>query len=198
MAFIHEWFDAYKRVLTEPTEFFESENRRDGFGFPLKFALVNLAISGLISAVGVLTFGSFWAVLAGESALAMPIIAAIVLAATPIIGIIGLFIGAGILHIFVYLFGGENGYSQTLSVMEYYSAFQPITSLFSMVPLLGGLANFFIGLYGIYVEMRGLESFQGLSTGRALAVILIPIVIAVIIGIVMAVTLLAGSLALAA
>jgi hypothetical protein len=198
MSFVDEWFDVYRRVLTQPTEFFESEDRRDGFGFPLKFALVNLLISGVLSAIGTLVFGSFIALLGGESALAMPIMAGLILALTPIAGLIGIMIGAGIFHILVYLLGGENGYRETLSVVEYYSVLQPISSAFSLIPLFGSLANFFVAIYGIYIQMRGLESFQGLSTGRALAVVLIPIAIVFTIVIAAFVTILAGGLALAA
>jgi|GEM_PF-4726221 hypothetical protein len=50
MGFVSEYFEVAKNVITSPTEFFESENRRDGFGYPLKFAAFSLLISGLFSA----------------------------------------------------------------------------------------------------------------------------------------------------
>jgi hypothetical protein len=177
MSFIDKWFETYKTVLTEPKDFFESENRRNDFGFSIKFAFINLLIGGVFGAIGTLMFGSLATLLGGEMAIATPILAALTLVLSPFLGLIGLIISSGLLHIFVYLLGGENGYSETLSVMGYVTVINPISSAFSLIPFLGGLASFLLSIYGVYIQMRGLESFQRLSTGRALAAILITIVL---------------------
>lgn len=100
---------------------------------------------------------------------------------TPVVGLIGLMISALILHIFVLLLGGERGYSETFAVLEYSSALTPITSLLSFIPLLGALANLLVGIYTLYVEIKGIEVFQEMSTGRAAVAVILPAVIAVIL-----------------
>lgn len=197
MSLTNDWLDTFKRVLTQPTEFFESEDRRDGFGYPLKFATINLVISGILGAASLVALGGASAALEGSAAssLGIGILAVATLILTPILGIISLLISSGLIHIFAALLGAEQGYSETLSVMEYGTAIQPITSIFSMIPLLGSLVGLIAGLYGLFIQTRGLQSFQELSLGRALAAILLPAAIIIALVILIAVAIVGASLA---
>lgn len=196
MSFIGKWFDTYKKVLTQPSEFFESEDKRDGFGFSLKFAAVNLLIAGLLSSLSIVAFGSMGAML-GETSntLGIGLLAAIALVATPIVGLIGLMISSGLIHIFVALLGGENGYSETLSVMGYATAIQPITAAFSFIPILGSLVNLAVGLYAVFIQAKGLENFQEMSLGRAIAAVLLPVLVIIAIVVAIVFVVVAGALA---
>ena len=199
MSLFNEWLDTFKRVLTQPTDFFESEDRRDGFGYPLKFAAINLVISGILGAISVAALGGASAALQGglpgSESMGMAIFALITLVVTPIAGIIGLLISSGIIHIFAALLGAEQGYSETLSVMGYATAVQPVTSIFSMIPLLGSLVNLLVGIYALFIQTKGLQSFQELSLGRALAAILLPVVVIVGLALVIAIAVVGASFA---
>jgi len=196
MSFVDELLDVYKGVLTQPSEFFESEDRRDGFGFSLKFAAVNLAISAVLSTVSVVAFGAASSALSETGlGIGVGLIAAFTLIGSPILGLIGLLISSGIIHIFVSLLGGEHGYSETLSAMEYATAVQPLTAVFSLIPILGSLVNFVIWIYAIFLQTKGIENFQEMSTGRALAAVLLPVLIVFAIVFAIAVVVFAGALA---
>jgi hypothetical protein len=169
MGFVSEWFEAARDLITSPTEFYTNENRRDGFGFPLKFAAFSFLISGIFSAARMAVFQPETA-----SQLGVPVAAGVTFVSSIIGGIIGLIIGAGLIHIFVALFGGESGYAQTLGVFGYATALTALGSVLSLIPLVGGLAGLLLGLYGIYVQARGLEQFQDISFGKSVLAIILP------------------------
>lgn len=178
MSFTDNWLETFENVLKSPTNFFESEDRRDGFGFPLKFAAVNLILTGIISAISTAVFGLN---LGMEIGMSKYVFSAVSLVATPILGIIGLIVSSAILHIFVHLLGGSDDYKSTLSVVEYASAVQPIASLASAVPLIGGLIGTLASIYAFFIQIKGLEEFQQLSLLKSIAVLLLPSVIVIAI-----------------
>ncbi|NMJ76838.1 hypothetical protein GLU64_00280 [Nanohaloarchaea archaeon] len=184
MGFVSEYFEVAKNVITSPTKFFENENRRDGFGYPLKFAAFSLLISGLFSAAQTAISGP-----AAEVSFSIPVLAGVSAVATPILGVIGLTISAGLIHIFVALFGGENGYSNTLSILGYTTAIGVVGSANSvlmslgtvaggiagtLLSIVGGLIALVVGLYGIYIQSKGISEFQDLSFGKSVLSIILP------------------------
>ena len=86
----------------------------------------------------------------------------------PIFAAIGLFIGAGILHLLVMLIVGSrnSGFEGTFRV----SAYSSVTSLVSWIPVIGWIAS----LYGIYLAIMGIREVHNTSTGKAAIVVLIP------------------------
>lgn len=183
MGLVSDWIDSAQELITSPAEYFENENRRDSFGYPLKFAVISLLLVGIFSSAQVIISGN------GVTTALIGLVSSI------IGGVIGLFIGAAILHIFVALLGGENGFSETASVVEYVTVFSVVSTAFGLIPVVGGIASLLTFLYGLYAEVKGLEKFQGLSTGRAIAAILLPIVIVTIVAVVLAITVFAGTAA---
>lgn len=131
-----------------------------------------------------------------ESSLSMPVAAGVTLVSSVIGGIIGMIIGAGLIHIFVALLGGENGYSETLAVMGYSSAISAVASVANLVPLIGPLVSVLLAFYSIYVQAKGLEIFQELSFGRSIVAVLLPVVIIGAVFFVLMVTVLASFMAL--
>ena len=89
----------------------------------------------------------------------------------PIGAAIGLFIGAGILHLLVMLVIGSRsaGFAGTFRV----SAYSSVTSLVSWIPVIGWIAS----LYGIYLAIVGLREVHNTTTGKAAVVVLIPALI---------------------
>lgn len=190
MSLTEEWLDIVRDVITSPGEFYSEEKRRNGFGFPFKFAALTLVIAGIIQAVRTVAFTTVLSGLGNGAATAgLSVMAAVwSLVVTVIGGLIGLIIGAGIAHIFVMLLGGEETYSDTLAAFGYATAISPITALVAFVPIIGGLVNILLGLYGIYIQIKGVEKFQSMTTGRAALAVLLPIVIVLILVVLIMVT----------
>ncbi|MBD3203832.1 hypothetical protein GF327_06030 [Candidatus Woesearchaeota archaeon] len=84
--------------------------------------------------------------------------------------VIGSIIGAGVTHILAKLFGGEG------SFMELYRPLG-VGSLLSWIPMLGAL----ISLWNLVVTVITLEEVHKLSTGKAVFVVLIPVLVALVI-----------------
>ena len=161
---VQSFINAVRGVVTAPVGFFRGIRREGDFVNPLIFAIICYEVSailgGLLSLVGVSMggtqgFGSF--------------LVSIILA--PIFAAIGLFIGAGILHLLVMLIVGSrnSGFEGTFRV----SAYSSVTSLVSWIPVIGWIAS----LYGIYLAIMGIREVHNTTTGRAALVVLIPAVV---------------------
>ena len=161
---VQSFINAVRGVVTSPVGFFRGIRRQGDFVNPLIFAIICYEVSailgGLLRLVGVSMgdsqgFGSF--------------LIAIILA--PIGAAIGLFIGAGILHLLVMLIVGSrnSGFEGTFRV----SAYSSVTSLVSWIPFIGWIAS----LYGIYLAIMGMREVHNTTTGRAALVVLIPAVV---------------------
>jgi hypothetical protein len=102
----------------------------------------------------------------------------------PILYVVLLFIGAGILHLCVLLVGAAGdksmGFEGTLKVVAY----SQVAGLAGIVPLVGG----FLGLlWTIALEVIGLALVHRTTQGRALAAILIPILVCCVCGLFVAI-----------
>ena len=103
-----------------------------------------------------------------------------------VLSLILIFVGAAILHVFVYLLGGRAGYQKTFSSAIYGGT--PIILLSWIVVALGSLgllgliAGVLIalafGIWAIYNTAIGLSALHRISTGRAVLAILLPAIIA--------------------
>ena len=161
---VQSFINAVRGVVTAPVDFFRGIRRQGDFVNPLIFAIICYEVSailgGLLSLVGVSMggtegFGSF--------------LVGLILA--PIFAAIGLFIGAGILHLLVMLIIGSrnSGFESTFRV----GAYSSVTSLVSWIPFVGWIAS----LYGIYLAIMGMREVHNTTTGRAALVVLIPAVV---------------------
>jgi hypothetical protein len=155
-----------QRVVLQPVDFFRSISRQGDFINPLIFAIICYEVfamlSGLLAVAGIggqRGFGQF--------------ITSLILA--PIFAAIGLFIGAGILHLLVMLIvgSGNSGFEATFRV----GAYAAVTSLVSWIPFIGWIAS----LYGIYLAIVGIREVHATTTGRAALVVLIPAAIVLLI-----------------
>jgi hypothetical protein len=156
---VQSFINAVRNVVTAPVGFFRGLIGHGDLVNPLIFAVICAEIAailgGLLALVGVSGqrgFGSF--------------LGSLVLA--PIAAAIGLFIGAGILHLLVMLIVGSRnaGFAGTFRV----SAYSSVTSLVSWIPVIGLIAS----LYGIYLAIVGVREVHSTTTGKAALVVLIP------------------------
>jgi hypothetical protein len=147
-------------VVLRPVDFFRGILRQGDLINPLIFAIICYEVAailgGLLRLVGIGAtnqgFGGF--------------IGSLIFA--PIIAAIGLFIGAGILHLLVMLIVGSrnSGFEATFRVVAY----SAVTSLVSWIPFIGGI----LSLYGIYLGIVGIREMHNTTTGKAALVVLIP------------------------
>ena len=166
---VQSFINAVRNVVTTPVGFFRDIRRQGDFLNPLIFAIICYEVSailgGLLSLVGVSGTKGFGSFLVG-----------IILA--PIFAAIGLFIGAGILHLLVMLIVGSrnSGFEGTLRV----SAYSSVTSLVSWIPFVGWIAS----LYGIYLAIVGIREVHNTTTGRAALVVLIPAAVVIVLALI--------------
>ncbi|MFH1391133.1 MAG: YIP1 family protein [Candidatus Diapherotrites archaeon] len=163
------------KALTNPQETFTAENSNASLGK----GLVNYVIAGVISGIlSFLLFGILGAALGGGLEAVAP--GAISIVTTPIFQVIGAFIVTALFFVVAKILGGTGSYTSIFYLASLYAV--PIAVL-SMIPLVGILAS----LYSLYLLYLVIKISQGLSSGKAILTILIPIGILVIIGIILTV-----------
>jgi hypothetical protein len=161
-------------VLLNPVGFFRELPRQGGFVPPLVFALICSVIAGvlagIVNALVGLTFSN-----QGIGT----VLGALVFT---------IFVGAAIFHLLVFLLvkPSNAGFEATFRVGAYISATQ-LFSWLSGVPILGILISLAVGVYSIVLAVLGIREMHSTTTGRAVAVVLIPVVAAGIIGLLIAV-----------
>ena len=141
-----------KIVLLKPKEFFDNLEIKESIKDPFLFYLfLSIPISSLS-----LVLQHFFPM---GVVLPQPLSIQVVMIAFWIPA--GIFVGAGILHLFVKMYGGTGGYKGTFNIMAYGTA----TALFVLIPYLG---SFVATVWGIVVTITGYQSIHKLSTGKAL------------------------------
>ena len=194
--------EALKLFITSPAEAFARTRRNGDFASPLIFAIV-------VTWIGII-IGQLWSLVFGGSILSMlppqvrdqaglwlagstgGMLFTIVLA--PIWTTIGLFIWAGILHLSLTVVGGASqskaGYEGTFRVVSY----STVSQLANLIPIVGGLVA---AVWGIVLGVMGLTALHGTTQGKALAALLIPILVccACVFGFVMTALGMAGMMA---
>ena len=94
---------------------------------------------------------------------------------SPIYTAVGLLIGAGIYHLLVLLLvrPGNAGFEATFRVVCYVAAIQ----LISWIPIVNILA----AIYGIVLSVFGIREVHSTTTGRAVAIVLIPVAVILLV-----------------
>jgi hypothetical protein len=191
LGFVEALIQTIRLIISDPADAF-SRLRPDGdLTSPILFGLILSWIAIFLSQIWQLLFGGFYRSLFSqfggfEDAFAAPGIGGLVgtLVLWPILFVIGLFIGAGILHLCFMLVSATShspsGFEGTLKVVAY----SQTVGLASVVPLLGG---FIMMVWGIYLEVIGAASVHRTTQGKALLGVLIPLLVCCFCGIVAAV-----------
>ena len=165
-----------RKVLSEPSRFFEEIKREVGITEAFKYSIIlsvvyTILYSLLNLSISYLAYPSFIPLFSGFVGFSFIRISFIFAGL-----IISPFIGAGFLHLFVKMFGGKNNYEATYRVVVYSST---PSLLIGWIPLVG-----FIGApYGWYLSVKGLSLLHNISMGRAFLSTIIPIfLIAILVG----------------
>jgi hypothetical protein len=163
-----------REVLFNPVNFFRSIRRECDFLNPLLFAIICALISGVLGGILRMIF----TLVRGEGfgGAVGSLIANIFL--IPIGTAIGLFIGAAIYHLLVLLIvrPSHAGYEATFRAVAYASALQ-ILGWLGYIPILGIVVGIAIAIYNVVLSVIGIREMHATTTGRAVAVVLIPVII---------------------
>ena len=175
---VESFADVVRRVVLQPVGFFAGLPRRGSLLNPLIFALICTEVSAILG--GILRLAGIGEGFVAGYGFQVPenqdigeFIGSVILA--PIGGVIGVFVVAGIGHLLVRLVVGttNSGFGATFRVAAYAS----VTSLVTWIPLIGGL----LGLYGIYLAVVGIREMHATTTGKAVVVVLFPVILIVVL-----------------
>ncbi len=172
------FWSTWKTIMLAPTQFFENLPKKTNYREPSLFYLKTQALLLLICLLlfGALLFAAvtsdsltFGTLIGGIAGVALFIG---LLMLYPILLLFSwgfLFVSAGLIHLFVILFGGEQEYKETFSVMAYSTA----PTLFAFIPFV----SFVAVIYSIVLEVIGIQHRQKLTLGKSIAVVVIPLLI---------------------
>jgi len=164
-------------VLLGPDVFFRTMRREGGLGQPIVFGVIGSLLGGLAAAIYQMVFATLMAGIqspaaAREQALAGAFSTGCLIVVMPLAAVLGMFIGSGIYHLMLLLLGGaRRSYETTLRVSAYGTG---ATSLLNLIPLCGALIA---AIYAIVIAIIGLARAHEISTGKAAAAVLLPIVL---------------------
>jgi hypothetical protein len=157
----------WKESVFHPTDFFRRMPREFDFGWVLGYYLiVGVAAAGLTL---------FWTMVLGPSLMerlwpntlqpANPIVDFLL---SPLFMLMGLFIGAAVIHLFLLMFrGARHGFGTTLRVFCFCAG----PFLFEVVPFLGAPVG---GIWSLVMTVIGLREAHETSTGKVVAAVLVP------------------------
>jgi hypothetical protein len=148
-----------------------------GIGSPLLYAIVVGWIGIAIAVVWNMLFQGMWIPFmgAGEEAAVMAGFTAAwavgMIIVAPILVIVGVFIGAAILHLMLMIVGGaNNGFEATVRVVCYAQTAQ----LAGIVPFCGGLISL---VWAIILYVLGLAAAHRTTQGKAVLAVVLPVVL---------------------
>jgi hypothetical protein len=156
--FLNSFIGVMKTVLVKPNDFYQHMPTTGGFSPPFVFLAICLGVSGSLAAI-----------LAGVDVF--------LFLKLFIFGAIFSFIGAGILHLIAQqFFEGKGAYEGVYRTVAYAG----VVNLLTWIPVVGFLA----GLYGLYLQIVGLEKVHKITAGQAVVTVLIAFAIYLIFGLV--------------
>lgn len=171
---VQSFLGTVRELVTHPVSFFRGIARRGDFVNPSIFALICAMIATVISEfLGIL----YATVGIGDSGVGGAIGAFVAsMFFTPIIFLIALFVGAGILHLMVVLIvkPANSGFEATFRVVSYTN----VTGLVSWVPVLGPIVAL---VASIILSIVGVREVHETTTGKAALVVLIPAAVGLLI-----------------
>ncbi len=172
-----------KGFLLNPIETFQKA-RPDALGYAFKYFIILLVIYAILSTIVAWAVGQaiqdIFPGFPGMGELSLPL----VFVMTVVGGIIGVFIGGAWLHLWVYVFGARRGINETIKSVMYGSTPTYVIGWIPIVSIIGAIWSFVLVILGV-------RELQEISTGKAIAAVIIAIIIPLIIIIVLAAALFA-------
>ncbi|MCW1296361.1 MAG: YIP1 family protein [Candidatus Parvarchaeota archaeon] len=177
MEFLNEIADVIKQVILNPMEFFEKHKTKDWTEL-IKITAVltiipaiatGIGLSALSSFIPTSTLGNLNKFIGSVGIITIPIIYILFL----IINIAGIFIGAALLHIGVYLMGGRE--IMKTAMAQVYSSIP--NYLLSWIPFVG----FIVSIWSSILLIIGISKQHKLSYGKTILALIISTIITLVI-----------------
>jgi hypothetical protein len=160
--FIKSFLGVAKTVVTKPSGFYQNMPPTGGYTAPVIFLAVCLGITGILTALFLWSFAGFFSYI--------------------IFYFIFSFIAAAVLHyIAQQFFEGKGAYEGMFRVVAYAGVMQ----LVGWLPAIHGIfmiVTFCAALYGLYLQVVGLEKVHQINAGQAVVTVLIALAVFIIIG----------------
>ncbi|MFA4859420.1 YIP1 family protein [Methanoregula sp.] len=167
-----------KGFLLNPVETFRS-SREDTSGTVLAYFSALLVLDAVLtSAVTVLGIG-FLGAFGQYLPHAGPFLPVVIFLLVLVGGLVWALIISAWIHLWVFIFGGRKGIFQTVKAVLY--GLTP-SLLFGWIPVIG----FFFTLWAIVLEILGIRELQEISSGKAILVLFIAVMIPIFLLIVLA------------
>ena len=181
LGFVNGFVQTVTMILSRPTEAFTVMRTEDGLGDPLLFGVIGGSIAAIIWTLlsALIHSLGFAAALSQQNSLdsmlgasvggAMLIVRLIL---TPIFIAVGMFIWAGLVHVFLMMAGGANKtFETTFRALSFaYGA----TSLLAIIPCCGWMIA---GVWGLIADCIGISRSHETDIGRAVIAVVLPVVI---------------------
>ena len=100
----------------------------------------------------------------------------LVILASMVVGLIFFFVSVGIIHLLARLFGGKAGYMELFRAQSHAQILSWLGPLV-IISFLGNILNFLVSLWSIVVSIVILGNVHKLSRGKAIVVVLIPVIV---------------------
>jgi hypothetical protein len=159
--FVKSFAGVTKTVLIKPSDFYQNMPTTGGYVPPVIFLAICLLITGILTALFSWSFAGFVSYI--------------------IFYFIFSFIAAGILHFIAQqFFEGKGSYEGIYRVVAYASVVQ----LVGWLPWIHGIfviVTFCAGIYGLYLQIVGIEKVHQITTGQAVVTVLIALAVFFII-----------------
>ena len=171
--------ETVKALVTAPGDAFARMLEKGDYLSPVLFIVIVGGLGAIVGQIWQLVFGAAWtgmlpAEYRGELA---PMLASqgagavFMIVLLPVLMPVFAFIGAGIYHLFLMLFGGHKestaGFEGTFRVVAYSS----VAQLAQVVPFVGSIVAM---VWSIVLMVLGLSTVHRTSQGKALAAVLVP------------------------
>ena len=176
-GFFQAFFHTVSLLITKPGEAFTRMRPEGGLMDPLLFGLIGGTAASVVSLLFQVLLESIPGYPGNNEmfhlfGLNQWVLLSIFAVLSPISVLLGIFIGAGIIHLCLMIVGGANrSFETTLRVISYTAG---SANLFSMIPVCGWLIAL---IYTLVLETIGLSRAHPTTTGKALLAVLLPIFI---------------------
>ena len=182
LGFVQGLVGASKALITSPGEAFSQTLKSGDLASPVLFAVIVSVVTAMIGQLWVMVLGTsmlsmFPAEMQESFGLFMVSSGAgffVGLIIMPIVTVVWIFLWGAIVHVLLMLVGGldnsEAGFEGTLRVVAYSS----IGNVAKLVPVIGDLISL---VWMIVLMVIGLNRIHGTSEGKAVAAVLLPVVL---------------------
>ncbi|HQR68361.1 MAG TPA: YIP1 family protein, partial [Thermoanaerobaculia bacterium] len=174
--------DTVRLFISNPREAWSRTRESGDLGQPILFAICVGWVAAAFNLVWSMMFGQAWLrfvppnvrdVVRHSLATSGGMIAAQVILA-PLFIVIGLFIGAAIIHLCILVVGGlsnsKAGFEGTVRILGY----SWVAQLAQIIPVFGGLIA---AIWALVLNVMGIERIHRTTQGKAIAAVLIPVIL---------------------